>query len=50
MTSGGTIGGHEAMELWDHPRAIDGHRGLCMAQVSFHCLGLYYEMYYAFVI
>ena len=41
MAPDGPIEGREAMEPWNHPRAMEGHRGLFMAHTSFHCLGLY---------
>ena len=35
------IGGRGAMEPWDHPSAIDGHREPCMAYASLHYLDLH---------
>ena len=52
MAPDGSIGGREAMEPWDHPKAMKGRRmppmangGTCMAHNSFHCLSLYLESF-----
>ena len=42
MAPDSTMGGHDAMEPWDHPRTIEGYYGPYMAKVTFHCLDLYF--------